>query len=282
MKYCVTSVGMPELSLQEQAELLQRLGYDGVELRVRRTPDAQQSQPPSYWGRHVNDVSPENFADKADEIRRVLSDHGLALAGVASNAACTDLEQIRLLVDGAVKAGAPFIRVGAAAGYDGSRPYREIFGETVAGYARALEITRGSGVKMLLEIHGGTIHPSASLAHRIVSHFDPAEVGVIYDPQNMVMDGYETTALAVELLGPYLAHCHVGAHKPEPKGRDERGAVQWTWPGCPLSEGLYDFGKMMDALKRIGYEGFLSVEDFRDAPAEEKYGDAIRFLKSLE
>jgi sugar phosphate isomerase/epimerase len=196
--------------------------------------------------------------------------------------ACTDLEQFRLLLDGAVACGAPFIRVGAAAGYDGSRPYREVLGETIAGYSRVLDLSRGTGVKIVLEIHGGTIHPSASLAHRIVSHFDPSLVGVIYDPHNMVTDGYETTALAVELLGPYLAHCHVGGHRPEPQPADAKGTVRWTWPGCRMADGLYDFSKMMAALKKASYQGFISIEDFRAAAAEEKYGDAIRYLRSIE
>jgi len=282
MKYCVTTVCLPEFSMQEQAELLQRLGYDGVELRVRRLTDEQRKLPPSFWGSHVNDITPENFKEKAPEVMKILTDHGLQLAGLAPNVSCTDLEQFKLLLDGALACGTPFIRVGAADGYSGTRPYREIYGETIAGYTRVLELTRGTGVKIVLEIHGGTIHPSASLAHRIVSNFDPNLVGVIYDPQNMVRDGFETTGLAVELLGPYLAHCHVGAHKPVPKEPDEKGTVRWDWPGCPMAEGLYDFTEMMACLKKANFQGFISIEDFREGPAEEKFADAIRYLRSVE
>lgn len=282
MKYSVTTVALPEMTLLEQAQLLQRLGYDGMELRVRRVSEEQRKKPPSCWGYHVNDITPENLAAKAGEIKAVLSDHRLQLAGLATNASCTDLEQVKLLLEGAVSVGAPFIRVGASSGYDGTVPYRVILGETVAGYARVLEITRGSGVKVLLEIHGHTIHPSASLAHRIVSHFEPSEVGVIYDPQNMVTDGFETTPLAVDLLGPYLAHCHVGAHRPKPGEADDRGTVAWKWEGCEMGEGLYAYPGLMKALKERGYPGFISVEDFRSAPAEEKFGSALRYLKNIE
>lgn len=282
MKYSVTTVSLPELALVEQAALLRRLGYDGMELRVRRVTDEQRQRPPSSWGYHVNDVTPENFRSKAPEIRRVLGDHGLALAGLASNAACTDLEQVKLLLDGAVEAQAPFVRVGAAAGYDGSRPYREVYGETVAGYARVLGLTKGSGVKIVLEIHGGTIHPSASLAYRIVSHFDPQAVGVIYDPQNMVRDGFETTALAIDLLGEYVAHCHVGAHRPSPGEADGHGTTTWKWEGCRMSEGLYDFPTMLRCLKAVDYPHFISLEDFRAGPLEEKLADAIAYLRAVE
>jgi len=286
MKYSATTVFLPHLTMKEQADLLARLGYDGIELRVRRVTDEVRAKAePSNWGWHVNDITPENFAGKAPEVRRVLDDAGIALAGIASNAPCTDLEQIKRLVEGAVLVGAPFIRVGAAAGFrpDGSVDYRTVYGETVAGYARVLEITRGTGVKILLEIHGGTIHPSASLAYRIVSQFDPAAVGVIYDPQNMVRDGFETTALAVQLLGPYLAHCHVGGHRPIPGGKDASGTVQWKWEGCAMAEGLYDYRQMIVHLRRAGYPYFISVEDFRAEPSpEERLAEGIRYLRGLE
>jgi sugar phosphate isomerase/epimerase len=286
MKYSATTVFLPHLTLLEQAQVLSRLGYDGMELRVRRiSPEQRAKAEPSPWGYHVNDLTPENFVAKAAEIRQVLGDHGLALAGIASAASCTELDQVRLLIEGAFAAGAPFIRVAAAAGYrpDGSQDYWQVFGETVAGYARVLQISRGSGVRIVLEIHAGTIHCSASLAHRIVSHFSPAEVGVIYDPQNMVRDGFETTALAIQLLGPYLAHCHVGGHRPlPPTERDAKGTAQWRWEGCPMAEGLFDFPTMMAQLRRVGYRHFVSVEDFRNAPAEERLRDAIAYLRSLE
>jgi len=282
MKTCATTVAIPELTMPEQAALLQKLGYDGIELRVRRVTDEQRKQPPSSWGCHVNDVSPENFTGKAPEIKSILADHGIALAGLATNVACTDLEQVKQVLEGAVACGAPFFRVGAAAGYNGTRPYREVYGETVAGYTRVLELTRGTGVKIVLEIHGNTIHPSASLAHRIVSQFDPELVGVIYDPQNMVRDGFETTALAIDLLGEYVAHCHVGAHRPMAGDADESGTTTWKWERCPMAEGLYHFPTMLRELAKIDYCGFISIEDFGAEPIENKLAEAIQYLRSIE
>jgi sugar phosphate isomerase/epimerase len=286
MQYSATTVFLPDLTLVQQADLLSRLGYDGIELRVRRVPaDLRAKAQPSSWGYHRSDLTPENFAAKAPEIRQVLADHGLALAGIASAVSCTETEHLKLLVEGAVAAGAPFVRVGAAAGYkaDGSQDYWQVYGETVAGFARTLELTRGTGVKIVLEIHGGTIHCSASLAHRVVSHFNPAEVGVIYDPQNMVKDGFETTALAVQLLGPYLAHCHVGAHRPlPPTEHDASGTAIWKWEGCPMADGLYHFPTLIAQLRKVGYRHFISIEDFRPLPAEDILAEAIRYLRALE
>lgn len=286
MKYSVTTVCLPALDMAQQAQLLQKLGFDGVELRVRRVSDEHRAKAePSSWGYHVNDVTPENFEQKAPSIRQILSDHGLSLAGLATNMSCLDLEQFKPALAGAVAAGAPFIRLGAAAGFTGKEHenYWSIYGETVAGYARCLELSKGSGVKLLMEMHGGTIHPSASLAYRVLSQFSPADVGVIYDPQNMVKDGYETPALALQLLGDYLAHCHFGAHRPVAGEKDASGTVPWKWEACSMAEGFFDFPLIIKLLQKHRYGNFITIEDFRANPAPElKLAEGIQYLRSLE
>jgi sugar phosphate isomerase/epimerase len=88
--------------------------------------------------------------------------------------------------------------------------------------------------------------------------------------------------MAVELLGGYLAHAHVGAHKPVPGDADATGTVKWSWPGCPMREGLYNFAEMIKCFRQAGYQGFISVEDFRgDCSPEDRLRDAIAYLKKL-
>ncbi len=282
MRYSATSVMMPELTMQEQVQLLHRLGFDGIEWRVRRVPDGQRGKGYSEWGKHKNDVTPENFLDNAQRMKDLAAEHGMAIAGIASNAPATDLEQVKLLAEGARACGAPFVRVGCPKGYDGSQDYNELYREAVEAYGKAVEVVAGFGVRAALEIHGHTIHPSASLAHRIVSHWDPAHVCVIFDANNMVRDGFETTEIAIELLGPYLGHVHVGGHRPVEKGRDEIGTAQWDWQGCPVGDGLYDYPRLLSKLMAIDYRGFISIEDFRVAPLEEKLKSGLDYLREVE
>lgn len=284
MRYSATTVMLPDLTLVEQAALLQRLGFDGIEWRVRRESEAERAGPFRVFGAHKSDLTPDNFAQKAGEMRRVAAEHGLAIAGIGAAATVDDLEQVKLLVEGAAKCGAPFIRVGATRGYGYGEDinYHVIYDETVAAYGKAVEAAKGSGVKLALEIHGHTIHCSASLAYRILSHWTPDQVCAIYDPQNMVSDGYETTELGLELLDKYVGHCHVGGHKPVEKGKDATGTSEWDWPGCPMADGLYDYRRMLRKLKAMQYPYFLSIEDFRDLPHEVKLREGIEYLKKVE
>ncbi len=282
MKYSATTVLLPELGLEEQAALLQRLGFDGVEWRVRRVPEGARGQGYGFWGEHKNDLTPENLAEHAARMKQVAADHGLAIAGLATDVSAEDLEQVKRLAEGAAACGAPFIRVSVPRRYEGTVNYWTLYEEAVEAYGRALEAAAPFGVKFCLETHNGTIHTSASLAYRLVSNFSPERVGVIYDPQNMAMDGYETTELALELLDKYVGHCHVGGHRPVEKGRDANGTVQWDWPGCPMAEGTYSHPRLLAKLKAMQYPHFISIEDFRSLPAEEKLREGITYLRAVE
>jgi len=282
MRYSATSVMLPDLDLVEQAALLQKLGYDGIEWRVRRVSDAVRAAGYSNWGAHKNDLTPDSFLANAPTMNQVAADHGLAIAGIASNAAANDLAQVKLLAEGAAACGAPFIRVGAPRLYDKTVNYHLLFRETVEAYGQALAAVAGLGVKLALEIHGGTIHVSAALAYRILSEFEPDRVCAIYDPNNMVTDGYETTELALELLGGYVGHVHVGGHRPVERGRDALGTTQWEWIGAPLADSLYNFPRMLAKLKAMDYAGFISIEDFRNLPHELKLREGITYLRGVE
>ncbi len=84
MKYSVTSVILPDLDLMETCQLLHKLGYDGLELRVRYTRPAAIGKGYSYWGAHKTDLSPANLAQRADEVARIAADHEIEVAAIAS------------------------------------------------------------------------------------------------------------------------------------------------------------------------------------------------------
>jgi sugar phosphate isomerase/epimerase len=282
MKLSVTSVILPDLDLVKACELLSKLGYDGIELCVRYTPDTAVGKGYSYWGEHKTDISPANLAAKADEVSGVVADHGLQIAAIASNLRATETEDIKLLADGVARLGDVPLRLGAPRGYDRSVPYQELYEEAVEAYGKAIDILRPYGLRTLIEIHGGTIMVSASLAYRIASNFSPAEMGVIYDMNNMAKDGFETSRIGIELLGPYVQHSHAGGWRPVEAGRRDDGTLDWAYEGCDLSDSILDIPQYIADLKAVGYGGFISIEDFRDMDHEAKLRPQIEYLRSLD
>ena len=280
MKLCATTVTLPEYDVRETCELLKRFGFDGAEWRVRENPPEPDARF-SFWGRHRSEISPENFSARAEELKSTMKEFGLEIAGIASNARADQLDDLRLLAEGAAACGAPFIKVNAPRGYDRSADYNVLFDEALRAYEKALDVTREDGVRVAFETHNGTIFVSASLAHRLVSNFSPRDIGVILDLNNTVRDGFETPRLAMELLGDYLLHVHISGHRPVAGDRREDGWTRWGWEICDIQDGLLDYRAIFEDLKSGGFDGWISVEDFRGLLPDEKFPRNVDYLRRL-
>ena len=123
---------------------------------------------------------------------------------------------------------------------------------------------------------------SASSALRVLDGFDPEYFGLIYDPGNMVYEGYEAYQLGFEMLGKYLAHVHVKNAALVPGGEGEFGETKYNQVWSPMKKGSANLPAMIKALVKVGYDGWLSVEDFsNEKPTREKLEENIAYLKEL-
>lgn len=272
MKLSVFTVMLPDLTPEEAALELKAAGYDGVEWRVTRVPEERRNEPPSFWGNNKCTLAPTEA--EARRARSLGEWAGLAIPNLGTYIGVGDLAATEEAMRFAQLAGAPQMRVGVGSSQGAS--YAERFAAAKAFLTQVELLALRYGVMALVEIHHGTICPSASLAHRLVSHFDPRAVGVIYDPGNMVYEGFEDYRLGLELLGPYLAHVHVknGAFT-----RPAGGGV-WTATWAPLEDGVVDFLLFFAALRAVGYDGWLSVEDFSAArPSREALRHNLTFIR---
>ncbi|WP_324715850.1 sugar phosphate isomerase/epimerase family protein [Carboxydochorda subterranea] len=267
MRYSVCSIIMAEHGPEEAAELAGRYGYDGIEWRV-------------HPGGHF---APVELPAAASRMRRLAEDHGLeipALAAYVELGALGEgeeqaLEELARVAEAAELAGARLFRVWAPA-YDGSTPYGTLFDRARRGLEKAEAAARRHGVKAAVEIHLGGITPSAGLARRLVEGFDPAHVGLIHDPANLIYEGFENWRMGLELIGEYLAHVHVknAAWLRGPDGR-------WRCESAPLAQGQVEWPAVAAELRRAGYDGWLSLEDFSGQPVEDRLRSGIAFLHHL-
>jgi sugar phosphate isomerase/epimerase len=274
MKVGVFTVGLPDMTPEEAVRELKDAGYDGVEWRVTRVPEEARGEEFSFWGNNLCTLAPTE--EEAHRARRISEEAGLEIAGLGTYVAVGDLEAADEAMRFAVTAGASQIRVGAGAP-DG-RSYHELFASAREFLAGVEELVRSHGVKALIEVHHRTICPSASLAHRLVSAFDPDVVGVILDPGNMAQEGFENYRIGAELLGPYLAHVHI---KNSAFERPAGGGV-WEPRWAPLEDGVVDFGLVFEALEHVGYDGWLVMEDFSGVrPSREALRYNLEFVRSF-
>ena len=205
------------------------------------------------------------------DIQQQMADNGLTIPAISSYIESNDLPGIKSLFELAHKLNVPLVRI-LPEKYNAETPesYPQVFDKSRKDLEKVLAITRPYGIKTLLEIHPGRINPSPSSSLRLVEGFDPKEVGIIFDPGNMVVEGFENCRMALELLGPYLAHVHVknlGWFREENK---------WQWKYLPTFDGMADWTAIITLLNKIGYSGWYSLEDFSNRPIELKIEEFLR------
>jgi len=273
---------LPRWTLDQTFDNLAEYGYDGVELRCRFNPEDPEAEP-AFWGRHLTDVSPDNIAEKADNIRAASERSGVTVAALAPNVLMDDRETIEKIFRGAVTIDGdnpPLIRIGAPR-HDRNEPYQPQFDAAREGYANLIPLAADIGVKMVYEIHVGTVAVSASRAWELLRDLDPNRIGAIYDVPNMLRVGLEDSKMGMELLGPYLAHCHIGNGAPVLDGTDKTGAGKWKWVFTGVRDGVADIAGIVQDLKDVGYKGYMSLEEFGPGKDEDKLRDQGAYLREL-
>lgn len=249
IRYSYATVALPTLTPEEAAAHAAAAGYRGLEWKVGEAPHARGSTAEAFLRRNrcTLALDPDDGARAA----RLCAAAGLTVVGLAPYVETGDLETLERVLDVAVAAGAPQIRLQGPRLRPGGPGYRALFAHALGFLDEAQDRAARRGVRIVVELHQGTIFPSASLAHRVVAHFDPTRVGVIYDVGNVVVEGYEDRRIATELLGPYLHHVHLKNAVSPVEG------PRWT----PLDDGAVDVPGVLGHLREIGYEGWVSLED---------------------
>lgn len=278
-KYAVFTVMCPECTLDETAALASSVGLDGLEWRVtKKAPEPVKEV--SYWGANRSTVDVDDIEADLKRAKEIADQHGLEMPVLGTYMRCNELPVVEAVMRAGASVGCRKLRVGPPS-YDGSRPYQELFDETKADFEKVAALARKYEVQACVEMHMGNITPSAGLAHRLVSNFDPREVGVIFDPGNMVVEGFENYEMGLELLGPYLSHVHAKNCLWEKTG-EEDGVAKWEWRMAPVRGGQADWTTIVAALKKVGYDGWLSFEDFSEGDTKTKLTQALAYLKKLE
>ena len=154
--------------------------------------------------------------------------------------------------------------------------------QALGQYADVAALAKQYGVRALVEIHHNSLLPSASSAAAFLDRFDPQYVGAIHDAGNMVYEGHEQYRMGLEVLGPYLAHVHLKNAQWKVIGTRPDGSTEWqaTWAG--ISKGIVDMHALFRALRQIGYDGWLSFEDFStDVPLAQRLRDNIKYIRGV-
>ena len=280
MKLAVFTVSLPEWTPEQAVQRLAAQGWDGIEFRVVDAPPVSADQTPGFWSGNRCTVGLSEFATRAPELARLARDAGLGLPGVGAYPTCEEPEDVERALVGTAALGAPSVRVRTPA--LGSAPYPDLFDRARAAFPAIADRAGELGVKVVVELHHGTVVSSPSAALRLLDELDPARIGVLHDVGNMLAEGNEDVLAGLQMLGPYLAHVHVKNGRWSPGDRRGDGTRAWSFGWTPMADGQADLPALFAALRSVGYDGWVSSEDFStDLPLEERTAGNLALLRSL-
>ncbi len=247
------------------------------------------------------DMAPENMtAEKIADFKKLVSDNGLVISAL-----CGDLggggfmikernpekvEKSKRILDLAKELGTDIVTthigvVPADANHDRYKIMQEACFE-LSTYADSV------GAHFAVE----TGPEKSAVLKNFLDSLGSKGVGVNLDPANLVMVAGDAPVEAVYNLKDYIVHTHAkdgymrffknpdlvyGVPGAKELAEGEHVVSGSSFEEVPLGEGSVPFKYYMQALEKIGYKGFLTIErEAGDDPAKD-IGMAVNYLRSV-
>ena len=243
MKVGFSTLGCPAWSLAKAIAEAKRIGFQGVELRWVANSDALWEVP----GLTAGDLPTS---------KRMFADAGIICSDIGARPHFhfpdeakrkEQIEEAKRCIDIAAGLNAPGVRLWGdkiQKGADRASTMKWISESiwTLAEYARP------SGVELWLESHGD-FTASADVA-ALLNGCGCHGVGAAWDPANAFVAG-EDPMKGAPILAPYIKHVHI---------KDQKNLGAGKRQLLPMGEGEIPLAKIVEALAKMNYKGFLSYE----------------------
>ncbi|MFE4252355.1 sugar phosphate isomerase/epimerase family protein [Streptomyces sp. NPDC056910] len=237
MRVLVLTKPFGALPPEELAAQLAEAGADGADLLVRE-------------GQTVTPQTSSRIGDAARALRRA----GLELGLVSTDLVTADRTADRVLGHCA-EAGVSLVRVGFYR-YDAEIGYAVGLDRARRDLAELAALAGCHGVRLVLALHHGTLHPSAAHALRLLA--DTEDVLVHPDPGNQAKEGSEDWRLTVDALGGTDRIGCVGVKNAVWEPGEAPGSWNCVWQ--PLADGgVVPWPTVLPGLTGLGYQGPLSL-----------------------
>ena len=252
----------------EVSDVTADLGFDGVDLLIRSGCTADPGDAAAI-GR------------AAEHVRS---------AGLSVPMATTDLTdpaqgQAERVLGACAQAGIEMVRLGYWKYDPAESRYHRALDRARRQLAELVAIADRHGVRLAVQLHGGSIHSSGALTRTMLEGHSPQQLVGYPDPGNQaVQEGRVDWRLTFDLLEPWLGCVGVknggwSAADPTPVGQR---SWRSTWLG--LADGMVPWPEIIAHLTGSGYAGLLSVHSHYRLPYERVLDQTrtdLHFLRRL-
>jgi sugar phosphate isomerase/epimerase len=265
MKLVVFSKMLREKSISELIELAHEHGFQGYDLCVR----------PGY------PINPENAHKELVAAVKAMQQEGLIIPMVTGNfdLLTPDHPTAEPIVAAMDQADVRLIKLGYFRFNPLQQDYWQLVGQIRRSFEGWQELGRRHNVKICYHTHsGGFMGLNCSSLMHLLEGFDPQYVGAYIDPGHMVVDG-EDFAIGVAMVGEYLSIVSVKDVLLLRVEKDGHGAEKRDW--VPAGEGMVDWTGVFSELKRVGFDGPVSIHSEFKVPEDRfmaVFADEVSFF----
>jgi sugar phosphate isomerase/epimerase len=239
LKVSIFSKHLQFLEGDELARAAAEIGFDGVDLTVRR-------------GGHVE---PERVAEDLPPLVALLRKHGLAAQMVTSGIVDAESPHAEAVLKTLAGLGIRYYRWGGFR-YQREGPLLPQLEALKPRIEKLAALNARYKLCAMYHTHSGVGQVGASIwdMHLLLKDFDPEAVAVNYDVGHATIEGgFGDWINSFRITGPHLKGIAV---KDFVWAKGERGwNVQW----CPLGEGMVRFPQFCELVKQSGFDGPLQV-----------------------
>lgn len=256
VKFSVFTKPWKDMSVQQLAEFVSGLGFDGIEFPLR----------PGYQ------LEPNNAERGLPVLSETLKSYGLQIYSVAST---TDEH----VFAGCAAAGIPMIRIMIDIGQDG---YMETIRRESKRLHKLVPLCEKYGVRIGVQQHyGDNLVDSMSLRY-FLQEFDPKHIAAVWDSAHDALAG-QVPEYGLDTVWDQLGMVNFKNAYYVRKGGPEALDVEWKQYFTSGRQGLASWPRAAQYLKSRGYRGVICLTAEYDAEDEvdRLIAEDIQYAKSL-
>ena len=263
MKIAGHTMGTPEYTLLEAAELFSKMGLDAIEIIFQEDYKCALN-----W--KTTDEELRAYKQQFDKLNLEVS----CIVSYASDYNLEDdnrrtaaIEECQRCISVAHILGAKYIRIYGGTFLEGDSGFDEKREILVRSMRLLAEVAEPFGINLVLENHFNTMTTGPKITYDIVKQIDRQNVGILYDQANIGFLSGEDYKECIGIQKDKIYYVHVkdfmfkGENKKFVGGavthvKEEDRAVVTRIVG----EGIVPWVEILPALKEIDYDGYLSLE----------------------
>jgi sugar phosphate isomerase/epimerase len=237
IKICIFSKHLQWLNYQDMASTAASLGFDGVDLTVRRN----------------GHVEPERVKEDLPAAVKAVEQAGLKVYMLTTDITSADQPHGESVLKTAAQLGVKYYRMGWV-----KYPEKSSIEESLERFKRSFASMASLNKKY--QIHGAyQNHAGSNLGSAIwdlwlvIKDLDPSWLGCQYDVRHATIEGANTWPLTLQLMRPHIRTMDIKDFQWVKK------SGKWQAESVPLGEGMVDFKQYFTLLKELQIKAPLSL-----------------------